>query len=57
MMYISEVGNCLSNPSLSYCGLFENTLQQKPVSAERTGKAGEGGEREGGLKIFVSAFQ
>lgn len=45
---------CLSIHDLSCCGLFKDILQQKPVSAERTGKAAKGGEEE--LTIFVSAF-
>lgn len=45
MMYVSEAENRLSNHYLSCCGVFEDILQQKPVSAERTGRAGNGGGR------------
>lgn len=36
---------CLSIHDLSCCGLFKDILQQKPVSAERTGKAAKGGRK------------
>lgn len=53
-MYISEMENCLSIHYLSCCGLFEDILQQKPVSAERAGRAGKGGGRTDNICIRFS---
>lgn len=55
-MYISEAENRLSSHYLSRCGLFEDILQQMPVSAERTGGAGNGeGRTENTFICFAIA--
>lgn len=56
-MYISEAQNCQSNHYLSCCGLFEDTLQQKPALAKRTGKAGKGGGRTENICIRFSMVE
>lgn len=57
MMYIPEAENRLSNHYLSCCVLSEDILQQKPVSAERTGRAGNGGGRTENNSICFSVVE
>lgn len=57
MMSISKAENHLSNHYLNCCGLFEDILQQKPVSAEGTGRAGNGGGRTENNSICFSVAE